>query len=72
MCDLTTDANTVTSVSWNERGNLVAVGTHHGYVMVWDVAASKQVRGIYIYFSFKRRVSFFIQKREERIVFIID
>lgn len=43
MCDLSPDANTVTSVSWNERGNLVAVGTHHGYVTVWDVAASKQV-----------------------------
>ena len=25
------------------QGNLVAVGTHRGYVQVWDVAASKRV-----------------------------
>lgn len=43
LCDLSSDANTVTSVSWSERGNQVAVGTHHGYVTVWDVAANKQV-----------------------------
>ncbi|EDX17092.1 fizzy-related protein homolog [Drosophila simulans] len=43
LCDLSPDANTVTSVSWNERGNTVAVGTHHGYVTVWDVAANKQI-----------------------------
>ena len=43
LCDLNTDGNTVTSVSWSERGNQVAVGTHHGYVTVWDVAANKQV-----------------------------
>ncbi|KAL1110522.1 hypothetical protein AAG570_008050, partial [Ranatra chinensis] len=43
LCDLSNDANSVTSVSWNERGNLVAVGTHHGYIQVWDVGANKQV-----------------------------
>lgn len=43
LCDLSTEANSVTSVSWNERGNLVAVGTHHGYVQIWDVGANKQV-----------------------------
>uniref|UniRef100_A0A1Q3G3M5 Fizzy-related protein homolog n=1 Tax=Culex tarsalis TaxID=7177 RepID=A0A1Q3G3M5_CULTA len=43
LCDLSSDANTVTSVSWSERGHQLAVGTHHGYVTVWDVAASKQV-----------------------------
>ncbi len=43
LCDLTSDNDTVTSVSWSERGNLVAVGTHRGYVQVWDVAASKRV-----------------------------
>ena len=30
-------------MSWSERGNYVAVGTHRGYVQVWDVAASKRV-----------------------------
>lgn len=43
LCDLSSDGNSVTSVSWNERGNQVAVGTHHGYVTVWDVAMNKQV-----------------------------
>lgn len=43
MCDLQTDRNAVTSVAWNERGNLVAVGTHHGYVTIWDVSVNKQI-----------------------------
>lgn len=43
LCDLSGDGNSVTSVAWNERGNYVAVGTHNGYVQVWDVAVSKQV-----------------------------
>ncbi|KAG5678035.1 hypothetical protein PVAND_007742 [Polypedilum vanderplanki] len=43
LCDLSNDGNTVTSVSWSERGHQLAVGTHHGYVTVWDVQASKQV-----------------------------
>ena len=34
LCDLTSDSDTVTSVSWSERGNYVAVGTHRGYVQV--------------------------------------
>lgn len=25
------------------QGNLVAVGTHNGYVQIWDVAVNKQV-----------------------------
>lgn len=43
LCDLSADNNAVTSVAWSERGHLVAVGTHHGYVTVWDVAVNKQV-----------------------------
>ncbi|CAH1962719.1 unnamed protein product [Acanthoscelides obtectus] len=43
LCDLSSDGNVVTSVSWSERGHLVAVGTHNGYVTVWDVAVNKQV-----------------------------
>lgn len=30
LCDLSNDGNTVTSVSWSERGHQLAVGTHHG------------------------------------------
>ncbi|XP_076338563.1 fizzy-related protein homolog isoform X3 [Tachypleus tridentatus] len=43
LCDLSPDGDSVTSVSWAERGHLVAVGTHKGYVQVWDVAANKRV-----------------------------
>merc|ERR1719468_54825 len=43
LCDLTPDNDTVTSVSWSERGNFVAVGTHRGFVQVWDVTANKKV-----------------------------
>jgi len=43
LCDLSVSANSVTSVSWNERGNLVAVGTHHGQVQVWDVTVGKLI-----------------------------
>ncbi|KAF6200071.1 hypothetical protein GE061_006372 [Apolygus lucorum] len=43
LCDLSTDNNSVTSVAWNERGNLVAVGTHHGHIEIWDSGALKQV-----------------------------
>lgn len=43
LCDLSNDGNSVTSVAWNERGNLVAVGTHMGYIQVWDVSVNKQV-----------------------------
>ncbi|GFT82417.1 hypothetical protein NPIL_335901 [Nephila pilipes] len=43
LCDLSADGDTVTSVSWAERGHLVAVGTHKGYVQVWDVGGNKCV-----------------------------
>lgn len=43
LCDLSGDGNSVTSVAWSERGHLVAVGTHNGYVTVWDVSVNKQV-----------------------------
>jgi len=43
LCDLTNDNDTVTSVSWAERGNLVAVGTNRGYVQIWDVLANKKI-----------------------------
>merc|ERR1719273_368827 len=43
LCDLTNENDTVTSVSWAERGDKVAVGTHRGFVQVWDVTANKKV-----------------------------
>ncbi|KAK6179711.1 fizzy-related protein homolog [Patella vulgata] len=43
LCDLMTDGDTVTSVSWSDRGNLVAVGTNKGHVQIWDVAMTKKI-----------------------------
>ncbi|KAG1692300.1 Fizzy-related [Nymphon striatum] len=43
LCDLSADGDSITSVSWAERGNQVAVGTHRGYVQVWDVSQNKKV-----------------------------
>ncbi|KAI9159259.1 substrate-specific activator of APC-dependent proteolysis [Blastocladiella emersonii ATCC 22665] len=45
LCDVTAgDADTVTSVAWNERGNYLAVGTLRGRVQLWDVAHARLVR----------------------------
>ncbi|XP_050663853.1 fizzy-related protein homolog [Leptidea sinapis] len=43
LCDLSSEGNTVTSVAWSERGNLVAVGTQKGHISVWDVSVNKEV-----------------------------
>ncbi|KAI9330971.1 fizzy-related 3-like protein [Obelidium mucronatum] len=36
--------DTVTSLNWNPRGNLVAIGTNKGIVELWDVQAEKRVQ----------------------------
>ncbi|XP_053200984.1 fizzy-related protein homolog [Panonychus citri] len=43
LCDLSSDNDSVTSVSWAERGHSVAVGTHKGLVQIWDVVANKRI-----------------------------
>ncbi|MXQ83836.1 hypothetical protein E5288_WYG002461 [Bos mutus] len=43
LCDLSVEGDSVTSVGWSERGNLVAVGTHKGFVQIWDAAAGKKL-----------------------------
>jgi cell division cycle 20-like protein 1 (cofactor of APC complex) len=47
LCDLSSETDSVTSVSWNERGNLIAVGTYKGYTQIWDVAANKKVNSLH-------------------------
>ncbi|ESN92222.1 hypothetical protein HELRODRAFT_194359 [Helobdella robusta] len=42
LCDLSSEVDTVTSVAWNEKGNMISVGTHMGFVQLWDVATSKR------------------------------
>jgi len=36
--------NSVTSVQWAHRGDMLAVGTHTGTVQIWDSASQKLVR----------------------------
>ncbi|KAF3834818.1 hypothetical protein F7725_027376 [Dissostichus mawsoni] len=43
LCDLSVEGDSVTSVGWSERGNLVAVGTHKGFVQIWDAGAGKKL-----------------------------
>lgn len=43
LCDLANREDSVSSVSWSEKGNYIAVGTFKGEVQIWDAAASKIV-----------------------------
>ncbi|XP_043830754.1 fizzy-related protein homolog [Dromiciops gliroides] len=43
LFDLCDEGDSVTSVGWYERGNLLAVGTQRGFVQIWDVDAEKKV-----------------------------
>jgi cell division cycle 20-like protein 1 (cofactor of APC complex) len=42
LCDLSPD-DSVTSVSWADRGDHIAIGTQHGYVQIWDVHTQKRI-----------------------------
>jgi len=44
LCDLAESDDSVTSVCWNQKGSLVAVGTQTGQVQLWDVTTSKKIR----------------------------
>uniref|UniRef100_A0A8C7YPA8 Fizzy/cell division cycle 20 related 1b n=1 Tax=Oryzias sinensis TaxID=183150 RepID=A0A8C7YPA8_9TELE len=46
LCDLSVDGDSVTSVCWNERGSLVSVGTHKGYVQIWDAAGGRKLTSL--------------------------
>lgn len=43
LCDLNTEQDHVTSVQWAEHGEFLAVGTHKGYLQIWDTKAQKKV-----------------------------
>jgi cell division cycle 20-like protein 1 (cofactor of APC complex) len=42
LCDLTDD--TVTSVNWIQRGSHIAIGTHKGFVQIWDATCQRRLR----------------------------
>lgn len=44
LCDLACNDDSVTSVSWTERGTHLAVGTNKGEVQIWDTLKCKNVR----------------------------
>ncbi|CUS09246.1 unnamed protein product [Tuber aestivum] len=43
LCDLGAD-DTVTSVSWIQRGSHVSIGTNKGYVQIWDAKECRRLR----------------------------
>ncbi|TGZ81670.1 WD40 repeat-like protein [Ascodesmis nigricans] len=43
LCDLGAD-DSVTSVSWIQRGSHVAIGTNKGYVQIWDARECRRLR----------------------------
>jgi cell division cycle 20-like protein 1, cofactor of APC complex len=50
LCDLGSDNNeSVTSVQWSERGDLLAVGTHKGILQIWDTHAQKTIHNMKIH-----------------------
>ncbi|KAF8251138.1 WD40 repeat-like protein [Wilcoxina mikolae CBS 423.85] len=43
LCDLGTE-DSVTSVSWIQRGSHVSIGTNKGYVQIWDARECRRLR----------------------------
>jgi len=41
LCDISSERDTITSVKFSEKGNLLAIGTHRGLVNIWDVETQK-------------------------------
>jgi cell division cycle 20-like protein 1, cofactor of APC complex len=46
LCDLSSNEDTVTSVSWAQRGTHLSVGTNKGEVQLWDTIKCKKVRSL--------------------------
>lgn len=46
LCDLATQEDLVTSVSWAQRGVHLAVGTNRGEVQLWDTVRCKRIRSL--------------------------
>lgn len=42
LCELPDD--TVTSVNWIQRGSHIAIGTHKGFVQIWDAHSQRRLR----------------------------
>ena len=44
LCDLQEVEDTVTSVSWTQKGSHLAIGTNRGEVQIWDTVKCEKVR----------------------------
>ncbi|KAI9718183.1 MAG: substrate-specific activator of APC-dependent proteolysis [Chrysothrix sp. TS-e1954] len=44
LCEFGEDEGPVTSVNWIERGSHIAIGTHKGYVQIWDAERQRKLR----------------------------
>nr|CAD2172014.1 unnamed protein product [Meloidogyne enterolobii] len=50
LCDLGNEnSESVTSVQWSERGDLLAVGTHKGILQIWDSRTQKRIHNIKVH-----------------------
>lgn len=43
LCDLAAEGDTVTSVQWADKGELLAVGTNKGITQIWDIQLQKKL-----------------------------
>ncbi|XP_075243104.1 LOW QUALITY PROTEIN: fizzy-related protein homolog [Convolutriloba macropyga] len=43
LCDLASEEDAVTSVSWADRGTRIAIGTRRALVQIWDVSTQKRI-----------------------------
>eukprot|EP00794_Sanderia_malayensis_P008165 gene8164-9038_t len=46
LCDLSSEEDSVTSVAWTEKGSHLAVGTHKGFVQIWDTQSTKKLSSL--------------------------
>jgi cell division cycle protein 20 (cofactor of APC complex) len=46
LCSAQEDSDHITSVSWVQDGNYVAVGTNNAEVQIWDVGGMRQIRSM--------------------------
>lgn len=46
LCDLASENDTVTSVQWADKGDLLAVGTNKGNTQIWDILTQKKIHDL--------------------------
>jgi cell division cycle 20-like protein 1 (cofactor of APC complex) len=49
LCNLSSDSDSITSVKWMQRGNILAVGTGNGDVQLWDTTKREMIRKVAVH-----------------------